>query len=528
MKVRTSQPGDATLEIGVDQAIPGGAEWGYVAQLRDVTEGRAPADRDSLSGLVIPVGAERTLATPVKPGRYLVEAFSPSGSTLEAEVQVDPGQTASVRLKGEEASQDWLAWQAVSGNLERAQSAAAPPAGVAGSAWRLGRWAWQALTAFGGLGFVFLLYEGGALLKSRAASSAVSLDLPASRNDIVVAQVQPMALVDKLPPWLFPALAVAAGLYVLWKVIDAVVAGPPAAPTEARQAGAPAAAVAGTAAVATGAIAPLDVALVRTPHGRSEWDAILKALQDARAFAAPLEGPPAPLAPAAHDETWRTFTIDLDEPYGGPAAWVLDTTEGARGGLAKLPAPWRGEAGVSPVDVLAPVASARAGRLSATVRDPKFATLLGYLAGGRLVEAQAIVAEAARDALFEKFANPYAAAAGGYVLLATETDFAAKDAPWRQWLANLDQGFPWLPDGAVLHGYSLIQTGGEGARAKLLEAYERGVPVYTEGLRRLRDGLTFVLDDDPEGRAKAAYDVVNEIAGRCDAQQAFTCLRLGR
>jgi hypothetical protein len=54
------------------------------------------------------------------------------------------------------------------------------------------------------------------------------------------------------------------------------------------------------------------------------------------------------------------------------------------------------------------------------------------------------------------------------------------------------------------------------------------VPVYTEGLKRLRDVLTLLVEQpDPDGRVAQSLDAVSRLAGRCNPQQVFTSLRLG-
>ena len=122
--------------------------------------------------------------------------------------------------------------------------------------------------------------------------------------------------------------------------------------------------------------------------------------------------------------------------------------------------------------------------------------LLGYLRTGA-VEGADVTAE---SLLRQKRRDPIAAAIGGYYLLRT-----ANLDRLSAWGPNLSQWFPWLPDGAVINGWQHIHAGREhrgdpdrhfgAARRQLIQAAQRGVPVYTEGLRLLVDGLRLLRED---------------------------------
>jgi hypothetical protein len=531
---RQDLPGDATLEVGVDQHFDGpGVELGYVARLIDVTEGRPREERETRAGLVIPVGGASGMMLKVRPGRYVLEAVSPSGDVIDADVEVGPNETKSVRLEGEASPHEWLGWQTVSGNLDRFSPGFRPVESPA----RHRMWPWLAV----GAAVMLILVVGVAFFMMRGASPAVGDVVPRTR---VTGGAPSMASADEsFSNWfvVLPIVLVVAlvGLFQsLWnsgRMRFGLGAGKAAPGVEhasntppdkglARKADPPSA----TAMAATAS--RVNILLVHTPRGAGEWQAVMGAFAQAETFISPAERPFAQeLPPRVADATWRTFLIPGGEPLGGPAAWCLDLSDGDRGGLVKLALPWlQPDSGIpAEIEVLAPADPASGGRLSATVRDPRYATLLGYLAGGRITEAQAIL-EDAEEALFQKMANPYAAAAGGYVLLAGATTFEDVGAQWRQWLANLDAYYPWLPDAATLQGINLLQTHSPGAREKLLQAHDRGLPVFTEGLRRLREGLTYVLEDDADGQVSAALARVDEVSARCDPQQIFTCLRLGR
>ena len=122
--------------------------------------------------------------------------------------------------------------------------------------------------------------------------------------------------------------------------------------------------------------------------------------------------------------------------------------------------------------------------------------LLGYLRTGAVEGADVTAA----SLLKRKRRNPIAAAISGYYLLRTAGLDRLSD-----WGPNLSRWFPWLPDGAVINGWQHIHAGRErrgepdqhfaAARRELILATRRGVPVYTEGLRLLVDGLRLLRED---------------------------------
>ena len=138
-------------------------------------------------------------------------------------------------------------------------------------------------------------------------------------------------------------------------------------------------------------------------------------------------------------------------------------------------------------------------------------TLLKYLDKGAVKEArtvsQAVVAE---ELLYAKRANPPAAAVGSYYLLRVgELDRL------HTWTENLANWTPWLPDGAVIRAWHLLQQENPdlaGVKQRLLEATKRGIPVYTEGLRLLYDGLVMV-DDEAKGQDKEIRTALTTVKG---------------
>jgi hypothetical protein len=132
------------------------------------------------------------------------------------------------------------------------------------------------------------------------------------------------------------------------------------------------------------------------------------------------------------------------------------------------------------------------GKRMVTVRvrssSPTADTIGGYLHRGDLHSAAAMAewAAQARELLQEKRRNPFSAAAGAYLLLRLRDFDRMKD-----WARNLANWFPYISDGSIIWATQLIlQRQNESElRDYLQSALARPLPVFTEGLRLLRDGL---------------------------------------
>jgi hypothetical protein len=164
---------------------------------------------------------------------------------------------------------------------------------------------------------------------------------------------------------------------------------------------------------------------------------------------------------------------------------------------------------------------------SAIARDEGFGMLLGYLSSGSLPTARQMV-ETAKGMLYEKFMNPFAAAAGAYALVGTALQ--ATDREWHGWVRNLMNSFSHIPDGAIQWGQLKIRMRRnsadiEDARQAFKLAYRRGLPFYSLGMRWLMDGLESVSRDDDE--AAEMLKNVRQLAWRTHYQQPFTIVRLG-
>ena len=139
-------------------------------------------------------------------------------------------------------------------------------------------------------------------------------------------------------------------------------------------------------------------------------------------------------------------------------------------------------------------------------------TIAGYLQRGDLYSAEAMAewCDQAYGMLKDKFDDPYAAAVGAYLLLKLR-----RFSQMHDWGRNLANQFPFLPDGCVIWASQLMQQPSSDPteiRKYLLQSMERGLPVYSEGLRLLTDGLRLMGEEaeamEAREKVKAATGVV--------------------
>ncbi len=131
-----------------------------------------------------------------------------------------------------------------------------------------------------------------------------------------------------------------------------------------------------------------------------------------------------------------------------------------------------------------------------TTGEPMADTIMNYLQRGDLYSAGSMAdwVEEAEAMLMDKRQDAYAAAVGAYLLLRLRQFPRLHD-----WAKNLANWFSFLPDGCVIWAWQMIHQKGPASeiRKYLLQAAARGLPVYTEGLRLLMDGLRLL---GPEAR----------------------------
>jgi hypothetical protein len=182
------------------------------------------------------------------------------------------------------------------------------------------------------------------------------------------------------------------------------------------------------------------------------------------------------------------------QPHGVRQFLVVELADTAH--LVTLPAPWDS----AQIEVLVNARQSPTGSaIAVTVRDQAVGAGLAYMARGALDAAAKLFTDV-ESALFVDLQNPLAAAAAAYVM--TGTDLADEPRHWDPWLETLRELFGWMSDGSVLWAVRRLRRAGtpadlRAARDGLVEAYDRGVPLYTRGLSWLMDGLS-EFPDDPE------------------------------
>lgn len=157
--------------------------------------------------------------------------------------------------------------------------------------------------------------------------------------------------------------------------------------------------------------------------------------------------------------------------------------------------------------------------------SPLASSMLRYLRTGQLDAAQIMAPELvdqARRLFREKVASPEGAAAAGYFLLRVGRQESIGD-----WPENFANWFGWLPDASVIHAWQLLRRPGvperDVARSRLLDAVAAGVPVYTEGLRLLFEGLQALAGDDAaDAEVAGALAQVRAYAAACDWDAVHT------
>ncbi len=203
--------------------------------------------------------------------------------------------------------------------------------------------------------------------------------------------------------------------------------------------------------------------------------------------------------PIAKARAGREARWDLDGPlHQGPLALRIEQPAGQRLEL-RLP----GDARRVRVraDAFGPGAALTL-RVRLSTAAPAADALVSYLHRGDLHSAAAMTAWLNGSEVLrrETMEDPYAACVGAYLLLRLRAF-----GELRHWSRDLVDRFPTIPDVAVIlaaqqqHG-SPRDTGG--IRELLVQAAQRDLPVYTEGLRLLLDGLHLLGDEGQDLRRR--------------------------
>ena len=132
----------------------------------------------------------------------------------------------------------------------------------------------------------------------------------------------------------------------------------------------------------------------------------------------------------------------------------------------------------------------------------------------------------AEKLLYSKIENPSYAALGGYFLLRSNSMEQLHD-----WPRNLANWFEWFPDGCIIYAAQLMRSEKpvvEDIEYWLIEAYQRGIPLYTEGLRLLYEGFTklYFMDYRKSSIIETAFKETQKWISYADTESGFTVLRI--
>lgn len=160
--------------------------------------------------------------------------------------------------------------------------------------------------------------------------------------------------------------------------------------------------------------------------------------------------------------------------------------------------------------------------------DLRAESLLSLLSNGSMLKAESYAqASLAEMLLQEKHISAPGAAIGAYFLLKIR-DYNRI----HNWANNLADLFTWLPDGPIIHAWQMINdqevSAGEEKviRDRFLQAQQRGVPLYTEGVRLLYDGLSqlSMLKKGRDVAVENALQIVRDYSLKVDWSQRYTTI----
>jgi hypothetical protein len=140
-------------------------------------------------------------------------------------------------------------------------------------------------------------------------------------------------------------------------------------------------------------------------------------------------------------------------------------------------------------------------------------TLLNHMYRGDLHLANMVSDSALRKAenlLYQKLREPIEATIGAYFLLKTH----AFDE-MHNWAENLAKWFAHISDGTIIYAWKLLEQNPDDekiqeARHLLLTAVEKPLPLFTQGLRLLYEGLS-LFDEDQKGKDREVRLALEQI-----------------
>lgn len=162
------------------------------------------------------------------------------------------------------------------------------------------------------------------------------------------------------------------------------------------------------------------------------------------------------------------------------------------------------------------------------LKNKEAGAILRLMMSGDIERAKTLAGhiQFAEKLLYSKIENPSYAALGGYFLLRSNSMEQLHD-----WPRNLANWFEWFPDGCIIYAAQLMRSEKpvvEDIEYWLIEAYQRGIPLYTEGLRLLYEGFTklYFMDYRKSGIIDTAFKEIQKWISYSDAESGFTILRI--
>jgi small subunit ribosomal protein S5 len=140
----------------------------------------------------------------------------------------------------------------------------------------------------------------------------------------------------------------------------------------------------------------------------------------------------------------------------------------------------------------------------------KSETLLSYMEAGMFDAAKIIVDEILNgESISLLLDNPLLGSIVGYYLLQVETSSNCFN-----WIDEFVEKHEWLPDALVIKAWKSLRTSEhldkELIRQNILDSLQRGIPIYTKGLKLLTEGLE-LLKGDALSRSQPDSEVENAL-----------------
>lgn len=219
--------------------------------------------------------------------------------------------------------------------------------------------------------------------------------------------------------------------------------------------------------------------------------------------------------------------------------WVLVSDFGGRT-LASIPWAWWGSNSESrgAIRIVFDYACSRyasnedCGQLRVNVQDKQWFGLLEFLSSGRLSQAESMIDKVLRrekpeEALYGKVKSPLLAVVGAIILIARSRNLRLQD--WDQWLVNLAEWFPGIPDGPILLGCRLVARaedieGLHRAFQRIKDGVSRGIPYFSASIAMMNDALARLGAQIPEAEELRRF--VGSVSARVDPGQPFTVIRI--